>query len=205
MLVKVKDVPVYYLNHTSFVDRKRMMDEFLTDLGFNFERIESDSRHHLRQTRINEGFIKLTQRAIQNNVYPFLVLEDDARLIKDLPETISVPQEIKLIYWGCSLYECGGAKPKLAISEYDDNYYRLHNSLACHAIIIPHKISADYFIKINQMAIEQSQYSDILFAIDSKNELHLTPKDGPYIYQNDAHTKPITKFLWEDVKVEYLS
>ena len=199
-----KNIPIYYLNHSSFVDRKRMMDEFLTNLGFNFERIESNSQHSLRETRISEGFIKLAQRAIKNNIYPFLILEDDARLIKNLPTTISIPEEIKLIYWGCSLYECGGVKQKLAISEYDDNYYRLYNSLACHAIIVPHKIGAEYFIKINQKAIEQSQHSDILFAVDSKNEVYLTPKDGPYVYQNDAHTEPITKFLWEDVKSEYL-
>jgi hypothetical protein len=198
-------MPVYYLNNSSFVDRQRMMDEFLTNLGFNFERIESNSQHNLRQTRINEGFIKLVHRAIENNIYPFLILEDDARLIKDLPAIISIPEEIKLIYWGCSLYECGGAKPKLAISEYNDNYYRLHNSLACHAIVIPHRIGAEYFIKINQEAIEQSQYSDVLFAVNSKNEIYLTPKDGPYVYQNDAHTEPITKFLWEDIKPEYLA
>jgi hypothetical protein len=202
--VNVKDIPVYYLNPDFFEHRKKMMDEFLTNLGFNFERVPSNSTHKLRQTRICEGFIKVAEKGIEKDVYPFLILEDDARLVKNLPETINVPQEAKLIYWGISLWECGGVKPPLAISEYNDEYYRLYHSLGCHAILIPNKEGAEHFIKINKESISKSDYSDIWFAVDSGSELYLTPKDGPYIYQNDAHTEPITKFLWNDLKDKYL-
>jgi hypothetical protein len=203
-MIKVKNIPVYYLNPDFFEDRKRMMDEFLTNLGLTFERVPSNSNHPLRQTRISEGFIKVAERGIEKGVYPFLILEDDARLIKDLPESITIPKEAKLIYWGASLYECGGVKGLLRISDYNDEYYRLHNSLGCHAILIPNKESADYFIKINKEAIEKLDHCDIWFAVGSENELYLTPKDGLYIYQNDAHTEPITKFLWNDLKEKYL-
>jgi len=203
-MIKVKDIPVYYLNPDFFDHRRKMMDEFLTDLGLNFERVPSNSTHELRQTRICEGFIKLAETAIKNNKYPFLILEDDARLIKDIPETITVPQEAKLIYWGISLWECGGSKPHLYISEYNEEYYRMHHSLGCHAILVPNKEGAEHFIKINKEAIEKGDYSDIYFAIDSGKELYLTPKDGPYFYQNDAHTEPITKFLWKDILLKYL-
>lgn len=204
MMIKVKDIPVFYLNPDFFDQRRKMMDEFLTNLGLDFERVPSNSSHELRQTRICEGFIKVAERGIEKGVYPFLILEDDATLIKDLPESISIPEEAKLIYWGISLWECGGAKPPLAISDYNDEYYRLHHSLGCHAILVPNKEGADHFIKINKESIEKLDYSDIWFAVDSGKELYLTPKDGPYIYQNDAHTQPITKFLWKDIKEKYL-
>lgn len=204
MMIKVKDIPVFYLNPDFFDNRKKMMDEFLTNLDLDFERVPSNSNHVLRQTRICEGFVKLAERGIEKGVYPFLILEDDATLIKDLPESISIPEEAKLIYWGISLWECGGAKPPLAISDYNDEYYRLYHSLGCHAILVPNKEGADHFIKINKESIEKLDYSDIWFAVDSGKELYLTPKDGPYIYQNDAHTKPITKFLWKDIKEKYL-
>jgi len=203
-MIKVKDIPVYYLNPDFFDHRRKLMDEFLTNLNFNFERVSSDSTHELRQTRICEGFIKVAERGIKNNIYPFLILEDDARLIKNLPETIVIPKEAKLIYWGISLWECGGVKPPLSIADYNNEYYRLYHSLGCHAILIPHKEGAEHFIKINKESIVKSDYSDIWFAVDSGNELYLTPKDGPYIYQNDAHTEPITKFLWDNLKEKYL-
>lgn len=203
-MIKVKDIPVFYLNPDFFDQRRKMMDEFLTNLNLNFERVPSNSSHALRQTRICEGFVKVAERGIEKGVYPFLILEDDARLIKDLPETITIPQEAKFIYWGVSLWECGGVKPPLGISDYNDEYYRLHHSLGCHAILIPNKEGADHFIKINKESIEKLDYSDVWFAVDSGKELYLTPKDGPYIYQNDAHTQPITKFLWKDIKEKYL-
>jgi hypothetical protein len=203
-MINVKDIPIYYLNPDFFDHRKKMMDEFLTKLGLSFERIASNSTHALRQTRICEGFIKIAEKGIEKGTYPFLVLEDDARLIKDLPETINIPKEAKLIYWGISLWECGGSKPPLAIKEYNEEYYRLYHSLGCHAILVPNKEGADYFIKINKQAIERKDYSDIDFAIDSAKELYLTPKDGPYFYQSDAHTEPITKVLWNTLKEKYL-
>jgi hypothetical protein len=203
-MIKVKDIPVFYLNPDFFDHRKKIMDEFLTNLGLNFERVPSNSNHALRQTRICEGFVKLAERGIEKGVYPFLILEDDATLTKDLPETITIPQEAKLIYWGISLWECGGVKPPLAISDYNDEYYRLYHSLGCHAILVPNREGADHFIKINKESIEKLDYSDVWFAVDSGKELYLTPKDGPYIYQNDAHTEPITNFLWENKKQKYL-
>jgi len=203
-MIKVKDIPVYYLNPDFFEDRKKMMDNFLNSIGFIYERVPSNSSAELRQVRINEGFIKLAETAIQNNKYPFLILEDDARLVKDLPENINIPQECKLIYWGVSLWECGPPKPPLHISEYNKEYYRVHHSLGCHAILVPNKEGAEHFIKINKQAIEKLDYSDIWFAVDSGSEIYLTPKDGPYFYQNDAHTEPITKFLWNDLKTKYL-
>jgi hypothetical protein len=202
--MKVKDIFVYYLNPDFFQDRRKKMDEFLEKLGFSFERIPSNSKNELRQVRINEGFIKLCETAIEKGKYPFLILEDDANLIKELPEEIVIPEGIKFVYWGVSLWECGGIKPKLKISEYDDNYYRLYHSLGCHAILVPNKESAEHFIKVNQKAIDKKNYSDIYFAVDSSSEIYLTPKDGPYIYQNDAHTEPITKFIWENIKQKYL-
>jgi hypothetical protein len=204
MIVKTKNIPVFYLNPDFFEYRKKMMDEYLTNLNCYFERVPSNSSASLRQIRINEGFIKLAERAMEYDVYPFLVLEDDARLIKNLPEEIQIPEESKIIYWGISTWECGGSKPNLYISEYNKDYYRLHYSLSCHAILITNKIGAKHFIDINKQAIEKGDYSDIYFAIDSEKELYLTPKDGPYFYQNDAHTEPITKFLWKDILLKYL-
>lgn len=197
--MKVKDIPVYYLNPDFFSDRRKRMDEYLSSIGMNYERIPSNSKASLRQIRINEGFIKLAERAIENNIFPCLELEDDARLISSLPEEIFIPEGIKFIYWGISLWECGGIKPKLSISNWDENYYRVKYSLGCHAILIPNENSARHFIELQELAIQKGDYSDIYCALDSEKEIYLTPKDGPYFYQQDAHTEPITKFSWTNI------
>ena len=204
-MIKTKSIPVYYLNPDSFRNRRERMDKFISDLGFEyFERSPSNSTNQTKQIRVNEGFVKLAETAITRDKYPFLILEDDANLIIDIPENISIPPEALFIYWGASLWECGGVKPPLRIENYNDNYYRLYHSLACHAIIVPNKNSAEYFIKINNIASKKLDQSDIWFAVDSKDKIYLTPKNGPYIYQDDAHTKPITNFLWENLKNTYL-
>lgn len=203
-MVKTESIPVYYINPDFFDHRRIMMDLYLEELDLVFERVASNSSHELRQTRICEGLIKAANRGIENNIFPFLILEDDARLIKPLPESIEIPNEAKLIYWGASLWECGGVKPLLKISEYDESYYRLYHSLSCHAILIPNNEGAEHFIKINEESIKRGDYSDIWFAVESKDEIYLTPHDGPYFYQNDAHTQPITNFSWQTSKNKYL-
>jgi hypothetical protein len=199
MVIKTKDIPVYYLNPDFFEERRKKMDIYLNEIGLKYERVPSNSKAELRQVRINEGLIKVVNTAILNNSFPFLILEDDARLTKDLPEEMIIPEESSIIYIGCSLYECGGKKGNVKIKDYDDNYYRLYNSLGTHAIIITSKAGADFFIKKQVEAIENNDYSDIYLAVSSNEHLILTPKDGPYFYQNDAHTEPITRFLWEDL------
>lgn len=199
MVVNFKDIPVYYINPDFFEDRRKKMDQYLNTLGLEYERIPSNSTQTLRENRINEGQIELLYRAIEKDKYPFLILEDDTRLIGDLPETIDIPKNIKLIYLGASIWECGGIKPNLKIVNYDKNYYRLFHSLGTHAILVPSKESAEYFIDIAKKAIRENMYSDICLAVDSARNVFLTPKDGLYFYQNDPHTASITRFLWKDL------
>jgi hypothetical protein len=203
-MIRTKDIPIYYINPDFFDHRRKMMDSFLDEAGLVFERVASNSSHELRQTRICEGLIKAAKRGIENAVYPFLILEDDARLTKALPERINIPEDARLIYWGVSLWECGGVKAPLKIREYDSDYYRLYNSLSCHAILIPNQEGANHFIKINSEAIKKLDYSDIWLAVESQKETYLTPKDGPYFYQNDSHTQPITNFSWDNIKDQYI-
>lgn len=198
-MLEIKDIPVYYLNPDFFPDRKNRMEKYLATLPFtNYQRVASNSGQQLRQNRINEGFIALCNKALEDGCKYFLILEDDATVVTGFPTSISLPEQAKLIYWGASLYETGGDKPLVKIQKYNEEYYRLIGSLSCHAILIPSVDSAHYFINVQKKAIAKNEYSDMVLAKDSVKEIFLTPKEGPYIYQNDAHTAPITNFLWKD-------
>jgi hypothetical protein len=197
-MIDLKSIKTYYLNADTFTDRRARMDSFLTNLGFRFERVGSSSSHQSRAVKIAEGLCHLVRVAVQSAEYPFLILEDDAEIIKDLPAHIEIPEDAVLIYLGASLWNCGGIKPDLKLSDRPDSYYRLHHSLATHAILVPNEESAKHFIKILSNAIDTGEHTDILFAVESANSVYLTPKDGPYFYQNDPHTRPITEFQWLD-------
>jgi hypothetical protein len=71
--------------------------------------------------------------------------------------------------------------------------------LSGHARLLIDKNSANNYVNLANEAIEKKQFLDLHLAKNSKNLVFITPKDGPYFYQNDKHTKPITKFLWEEI------
>lgn len=206
MIIKTLDIPVYYLNPDSpiFASKRSNMENLLSSIGFKYFRFPSNYESDTRIVRVCIGQLNLIQFAISKNIFPFLFLEDDVALnVNSLPETIEIPSESNIIYWGASTYRCGSTD-SLKIKYYNQNYYKIENSLSTHAFLIPSVNSAKYFISILQSAIESSSFQDIMLATDSKNQIFLTPVDGPYFYQTDSHTQPITKFLWSDNLHTYL-
>lgn len=201
MKINSKNIPIYYLNPDSsdFDYRRQNMEKLLPSLEMSYERFPSNDTSTERIVRVCVGQTNLFNYAIQKNVFPFLFLEDDVELNCKIPQYINIPEESNIIYWGASTYECGAFKENLKIVDYDVDYYKIENSLSTHAFLIPSLKSALYYLTILKKAIDTKSYMDIILAIDSKNQLFLTPKDGPYFYQNDPHTKPITKFLWSDI------
>ena len=204
MKIEFKNIPIYYINPDKYVERRDRMEDFLPTITCSHERIPSNDDNSLVCVRINKGLNKACKRGIEIDVYPFIILEDDATLIEELPEFINIPKEGMFIYLGASKYECGGLKPSMWLEEHNEEYYRIKHSLGTHARLILNKESALHYIEVNDKASEKNDYSDIYFAIDSGKELYMTPKDGPYFYQNDGHNEYITKFLWENVLDKYL-
>jgi hypothetical protein len=71
--------------------------------------------------------------------------------------------------------------------------------LSTHAILLIDKNAANNYINLANEAIEKKQFLDLHLAKKSENLVFITPKDGPYFYQSDKHTQPITQFLWEEM------
>lgn len=204
MKIKVKDIPIYYLNPDHYQEKRERMEQFLPTLGMKYERVDNTCDIPPLTRKMNEGLLRVLEKGMYENVYPFLVAEDDIELITKLPEEINIPEEAILIYWGINKYECGGLKPSLCIEEYNEEYYRIKHSLATHAILVPSKESAMLYYDVVVRAINKVDFADIYLAIESGRQLFLTPKDGPYFCQIDGHTRPVTDFLWKDVLDKYL-
>jgi hypothetical protein len=204
MFIKFEEIFAYYLNRDIFIERRGNMENMLLKLKMNYERIPSNTVLEPRQNGMSVDLMTLIKTAINNDKYPFIIFEDDASIIDIVPEVIDIPEEADLIYLGGSLYNCGGKKLDLRITDYNDEYYRILSSLGGHAIVVPHRKGADIILKAFSKSLENNEYTDLGLAIASEKYLFLTPKNGMYFYQNDAHTIPVTNFKWNDVKSNLL-
>ena len=76
--------------------------------------------------------------------------------------------------------------------------------LSSHAVLIPNLKSANFFLDILNSSLKTSEFHDVNLAMKSSEMLYLTPKNGPYFYQ-DNYNDQVTKFLWKDNLHDYLS
>jgi hypothetical protein len=204
MLIKLKDIPFYYLNFEGYTERKANMEKLAESLNINALRISNSHQADLRQDRIAFGVIKLLHTAIEIGKYPFIMMDDDIEPIKDLPEFITIHDTESLILLGGSLYETGGYKPNMYLEEYNEEYYRIYYMLSMHTMVVSSINTANFLLESIQESLNTHEFLDVDLALRSKEKLYLTPKDGPYFYQNN-YNEPITRFLWNDVKDSYLA
>jgi hypothetical protein len=204
MVVTFKNIPAYYLNRDIFEDRRLNMEKMFSELEMQYKRIPSNTVLTPRQNGMSVDLITLIETAISDNSYPFLIFEDDAQIIIPPPKEIEYPDETDLIYLGSSLYNCGGKKPDLQIRYYNENYYRIYYSLAGHALMVCNESAANIVLKAFKKSLEFNEYTDLGLALASSKHIFLTPVEGPFFYQNDAHTIPVTRFLWKDNLDKYL-
>lgn len=203
MLVNFKDIPFYYLNFDGYVERRYKMEALINSLGINAIRISNNAESDLRQNRIALGGIKMLSVAKEIGKYPFIIMDDDMELIKDLPESITIPENIDFIFLGGSLYETGGYKPNIKLENFNEEYYRVYYMLSTHCMIIPNERSTDIFLDSMKQSLESQQFLDFDMAMKSNDIIYLTPKDGPYFYQ-DNYNESVTRFLWKEVEAKYL-
>jgi hypothetical protein len=203
MFIEFKSIPFYYLNYEGYTDRRIKIETFFNNLELKYTRIPNNIDMPLRQDRIALGHIKLLEHALKQNIFPFIVADDDINLITNPPEILDIPENTDLIFLGGSLYECGGIKPNTHIVNYSDHFYRVYYMLGLTPTLIPNPNSAKILLKFIQDSLQVSEFFDITIAMHSKEYIYLTPKDGPYFYQ-DNYNEPITKFLWGNHLDKYL-
>jgi hypothetical protein len=203
MDVKLIDMPFYYLNYEGYTHRKEKIEALFNKLNLEYYRIFNDIKLDLRQDRICFGQIKLISTAIEKNKFPFISIDDDMELIKELPEIINIPDGCDFIFLGGSLYNCGGLKPNMYIESFNENFYRVYYMLSLTPCLIPNIKSAKLMMKFLIDSLYKSEFCDVSITMESKETVYLTPKNGPYFYQ-DNYNESVTRFLWEDIKDSYI-
>jgi|TARA_B100000085_G_C18526705_1_gene506124 hypothetical protein len=200
---KCSDLTIFYINseRPAFNDKRIRMEEKLTEIGLSYERVPVPEQNGRATVNIvSGGHRQAAQLAIDTNKFPLLILEDDAELLDDFPFDLELNKDAKLIYFGLSLHNAG--QGRLELTDYDDDYYRVKNSLAAHAILIPTRESAEYYIDLCDRSIDITNWHDKELAYDSQKELFLTPKKGPVFFQTDGHTRPVTNFELDEFIID---
>jgi hypothetical protein len=137
-LLKVTTLPTFFINLDEEQERRSSMEKLLKKCGFvNVQRFPA----HKAGNRVgcSMSHSDLLKDIINNNIYPCLILEDDLEVF-DFRSIINVPENYDAMYVGLSKY--GYSKDQndphrrsLKIKEKNNNYHRVQNMLARHAII----------------------------------------------------------------------
>lgn len=198
MKLNTKEIHGYYINPDSFAHRLEDIKNTAANLNLaSVTRIAFNEKDEIRCNTMTKAHLALLEKAILDDHFPIILLEDDCKLIKPFPESFEIPDGIPIIYLGGSTYNCGGSKEDMFIKEYDTNYYRVYNMLSAHAMLIPSIKGANLIINVYTNALRDNAFNDIYLAKESNNSVFLVPKGGNYLYQND-YTQWITNFEWKN-------
>lgn len=92
------------------------------------------------------GFLKIIDKVSKNfddtSFKPFIILEDDTKKFRNIPEKIELPDDSDICYIGLSLWgmtdsnNAGDYKNSVCYTEVDDNLIKVHNMLSTHGFIV---------------------------------------------------------------------
>lgn len=164
MKIKLIDIPVYYINLDEQEEKRKRTETMLKQIGFKFvdrfSAIKNDAGRIIGCARSHYEILNRAQ-------VPFIILEDDCALNKEVPEFIEVPDNADSLYlgishWGRYLNHSG---PYVHYSKVNDNIVRVHNMLATHAILYLSQEYANMCKRISyHFGYEVENHLDIGFA-----------------------------------------
>lgn len=195
---KASDLYIYYINSElpQFNDKQTLMEQKLSNIGLPYERFSVPPQDDATVNIVARAHRDATIFGLKQNKFPILILEDDAELCSEFPYDLDICEDADIIYFGVSCYNTGHGQ--MRVEKYNNQYYRIFNSLSTHGILIPTKKAAEYHIELCNRSISKTNWHDKELAHDSNTRLFLTPKNGPIFFQTDAHTRPITNIKIED-------
>lgn len=164
MKLNLIDIPVYYINLDDQDEKRKRTETMLKRIGFKFVERFSAIKHE--SGRII-GCARSHYEILNKAQVPFIILEDDCSLNKEVPESIELSDNADALYlgishWGRYLNHSG---PYVHYSEVDDDIVRVHNMLATHAILYLSQEYANMCKRVSyHFGYEVENHLDIGFA-----------------------------------------
>jgi hypothetical protein len=169
------------------VEKHNRMLSMFNNLGMknteHFEGIKLDPNSHIKDGSGMATHTLLT-KIIKENSFPCLILEDDAKETKCYIDTFDVPDECDALYLGIS--KAGSKGQPCQATVYNDNYFRVWNMLATHAVIYFNKNYAQKIVDNGKFLLENNIPYDIGIG-DIHDEFTILTTEYPIFYQYDPN------------------
>jgi hypothetical protein len=185
MKIDLKTLKTHWINMSTQVEKHNRMLSMFNNLGMknteHFEGIKLDPNSHIKDGSGMATHTLLT-KIIKENSFPCLILEDDAKETKCYIDTFDVPDECDALYLGIS--KAGSKGQPCQATVYNDNYFRVWNMLATHAVIYFNKNYAQKIVDNGKFLLENNIPYDIGIG-DIHDEFTILTTEYPIFYQYD--------------------
>jgi hypothetical protein len=136
MHIDLKNLKTYWINLSKHTEKHSRMSKMFAELGMqntsHFEGVVLDPSSHIKDGSGMATHTLLT-KIYDADDFPCLVLEDDAKATKAFSSSYTVPDDCDALYLGISRAGARGHEALLTV--YNDDYFRVWNMLATHAVV----------------------------------------------------------------------
>jgi GR25 family glycosyltransferase involved in LPS biosynthesis len=191
MKIDIKNIPVYYINLDSKVERKESIEMMLKNAGFNNIIRYSGSLSHHPSVGCALSHQSLLSFLLEEGIEtPFLILEDDAMISKDFSPILDIPDNSDAVYLGLTTSGrmWNYTVLDMVANKVNDEYYQIYNMLAAHAILYTNIDYVRFLSKAIKLAIELEGHQDIVRATTMKY-FNVYAKNNPIFFQNDQERR----------------
>lgn len=189
MKINVLKTPIFYINLSKDTHNKTAIQEELSNAGFSdINRVEGieESSGKLGCSKSHKlAFDTVQANSLEDS--PYIVLEDDARILNFVSE-IEIPNDADAVYLGTSKYGLYGGRGTRRISaeRVDQDVFRIYNMLASHAILYINKEYANFISDKISFFFETGDDHDKLRA-ETMKYFKIYALDKPMFYQYGEH------------------
>ncbi len=196
--IDLREVPCFVINCDSDSDRRREIEDHLTELGLRFEFVPGVE---VTPSWVGVALSHLKILRLSRAQVPFLVLEDDCRFNERFDPILELPVEADAYSLGLSVFglrEPGefswGVAGAVRAVPYTPRHLRVFNMLARHAVLY---LTSEYCEKVIESQVEALAHrscwhaGDIGCALQHMTSIVLAPND-PVCRQTGRNSTAMT-------------
>jgi len=136
--IDLKNIPIYMIARP---ERQLEMSKIFEPYNLTLQFIDAYKSNISPRDACSNAHIKALKLAVKNNKFPFLLLEDDVKIMPDFKTEYKVHKTIDALYLGLSVQGVDqgngvyNIENHIVCSSDIDNYIKINNMLGAHAII----------------------------------------------------------------------
>ena len=161
MDIILQNMPAYFINMRIEGAKRKRTEEVLAESGFTQVEWIDGVRARTRTLGCALAHKNALDHALERNVFPCLIVEDDIVLSKRY-DKLSLPDDIDALYLGLSEYGLHGGRGvrRHAVERAGRGLYRLYNMLAAHAIVYFNREYVEYLLRVNKIFVDMGTNQD---------------------------------------------